>query len=80
MRVVKRRLQNGLEECGYESKSERFLYATVKEQVFIIPSVAFLIGSYPYKYRVGFAFGIWLFSVGFARRGRKRLFQRLKGR
>lgn len=62
------RLMNDLEARQVSSESERVCFGFCKEQIMIIPSIGILFGGYPYKFRVGFAFGPWLFSVGFYNR------------
>lgn len=63
---MNRRLNNGLEINGYESKNGRVLASVCKEQIFIIPTFGIMACSfgYRYKYRIAFAFGIWLLSIG----------------
>lgn len=67
MKKIKYLLQNGLTQRGYESKRRRVLATVCTQQIYLIPTVGVMYGSYEYKIRIGFAFLIFLVSFGFGR-------------
>lgn len=71
MKNHKYTLDNGIKTHGKTTESERFMYAKADNQYYILPTIGILVGGYPFKYRLAFAFGPWLFSIGFiTRKGR----------
>ena len=71
---------NGLVAESRETDNGRLMLSVCRDQIYLIPAIGVFRAAYPYRFRVGFAFGIWYASIGFFKRNRITLGELLKRR